>query len=178
MNKSHIAKKFSKALINAVDISIIPDLLKELNLFSTLMDSDRKIRLFIVSQIFTPEEKKSVLKNITSHLKFSSQTEKFLNLLLAEGAISVIKEIIATSDSMYHEKVRKVTAEVSAPVALDEASIKRLKSALGSLTNKEVDIESSIDPSLIGGFIVKVGSTIYDSSIKGQLKLLKAELIR
>ncbi|MDO8282486.1 MAG: ATP synthase F1 subunit delta [Thermodesulfovibrionia bacterium] len=178
MNKSHIAKKFSKALINTVDISIVPNLLEELKMFSSLIDSDRKIKLLFVSQIFTTEEKNRVLKNVTTHLNFSSHTEKFLNLLLAEGVISVIKEIIATSDSMYHEKVRKVTAEVSAPVALDEASIKRLKSALGSLTNKEVDIDSNIDTSLIGGFIVKVGSTIYDSSIKGQLKLLKAELTK
>lgn len=178
MNKSQVAKKFSKALINTVEIPAVPGLLQELKMFSALMDSDRKIRLFFVSQIFTPEEKNNVLKNITAHLKFSSHTEKFLNLLFAEGTISVIKEIIAASSIMYQEKVRKVTAEVSAPVKLDEASIKRLKSALGSLTNKEVDIDSSIDPSLIGGFIVKVGSTIYDSSIKGQLKLLKAELSR
>lgn len=178
MNKSHIAKKFSKALINTVEISAVPAMLQELKIFSSLMDSDRKIRLLFVSQIFTTEEKNNVLKSITAHLKFSSHTEKFLNLLFAEGTISAIKEIITASGIIYQEKVRKVTAEVSAPVSLDEAAIKRLKSALESLTNKEVDIDSSIDPSLIGGFIVKVGSTIYDSSIKGQLKLLKAELIR
>ena len=67
---------------------------------------------------------------------------------------------------------------MTTPVALEEKYISRLKSALTSLTDREVQIESRLDPSLIGGFIVKVGSTVYDSSLKGQLQLLRAELTR
>jgi F0F1-type ATP synthase delta subunit len=49
---------------------------------------------------------------------------------------------------------------------------------LKNLIDRDVDIENEVDPSLLGGFVVRVGSTIYDSSVKGQLRLLKSELMR
>jgi F0F1-type ATP synthase delta subunit len=54
----------------------------------------------------------------------------------------------------------------------------RLKGSLKKLINKDVDLDYVLDPSLLGGVLVKVGSTMYDSSIKGQLRLLKDELIK
>ena len=94
------------------------------------------------------------------------------------GSLPGLKDTIKSLLVLYEEKIRKVTAEVTAPVALDEKFISRLKTALTSLTDRNVEIESRQDPSLIGGFIVKVGSTVYDSSLKGQLQLLRAELTR
>ncbi|MBI4843978.1 MAG: ATP synthase F1 subunit delta [Nitrospirae bacterium] len=178
MNKAQAVKKFSKAFISKVSISDAPKALEELGLFSSILDSDKKIRLFFVSQIFTLEEKDAVLKDISARLKLSSHTEKFLSLLFKEGAIAMIKDIIKAAVSLYEEKAKRVTAEVSAPVELEGRNISRLKAALASLIKKDVEIESKIDESLIGGFVVKIGSTIYDSSIKGQLQLLKAELTR
>ncbi len=54
----------------------------------------------------------------------------------------------------------------------------RLKASLKKMIEKDVDIEYVLDPSLLGGVLVKVGSTMYDSSVKGQLRLLKDELIK
>ena len=176
MNKTQIAKKFSKALINTVETSAVPKTIDELMLFLKLLDSDRNIRIFFVSHMFSDDEKLKALKDVLSHVNASAETVKFLNLAVTEGVLSALKEIIKAAIALYEEKISKVTAQVTAPVALDDSHIYRLKSALASLTNRDVDIESDIDPSIIGGFIVKVGSTIYDSSIKGQLQLLKAEL--
>jgi F0F1-type ATP synthase delta subunit len=53
-----------------------------------------------------------------------------------------------------------------------------LKNALKNITKMDVEVENQVDPSLLGGFVVKVGSTIYDNSLKGQLRLLKAELMK
>jgi len=67
---------------------------------------------------------------------------------------------------------------VVSPVTLEKNYINRLKSSLKALTRRDIDIESRIDTSLLGGFIVKVGSTVYDSSLKGQLRLLRAALTK
>jgi ATP synthase F1 delta subunit len=178
LNKSQIAKKFSKALINKVETSEAPKVLEELGLFLKLLTSDKNIRIFFVSQLFSNDEKQKALKDVLSHINASAETGKFLNLAITEGVLSALKEIIKAAVALYEEKINKVTAQVTAPVALDDSHITRLKSALASITSRDVDIESDIDPSLIGGFIVKVGSTVYDSSIKGQLQMLKAELTR
>jgi ATP synthase F1 delta subunit len=178
LNKAQIAKRFSKALVNTVETSAVPKVIEELTLFLKLLDSDKNIRIFFVSQIFSDDEKLKALKDVLSHVNASAETGKFLDLLISQGVLSALKEIIKASVALYEEKINKVTAQVTAPVALDDSYINRLKSALASLTSRDVDIESDIDPSLIGGFIVKVGSTVYDSSIKGQLQLLRAELTR
>jgi len=178
LNKTYAAKKLSKALINTVDISAVPRVIAELDAFSGLIDADKRFKLLFVSQIFSEDEKKKALDQILSHMEASPQGAKFLTLIITQGAVTAIKEIISASLNIYEGRIGKVTAEVSSPVALDENYSNRLKAVLKTMTNKEVEIESSIDPSLIGGFIVKVGSTIYDSSLKGQLQLLKAELTR
>lgn len=178
MNKAQTAKKFSKALVRTVEASAVPKVIDELTLFLKLLDADRDIRIFFVSQIFSDDEKLKALKDVLSHINASDGTIKFLNLIVSQGVLSALKEIIKASIALYEEKISKVTAQVTAPVALDDSHLNRLKSALASITSRDVDIESEIDPSLIGGFIVKVGSTVYDSSIKGQLQLLKAELTR
>jgi F0F1-type ATP synthase delta subunit len=64
------------------------------------------------------------------------------------------------------------------PVEVGKEYEERLKSSLKKLIDRDVDLEYVLDPSLLGGVLVKVGSTMYDSSIKGQLRLLKDELIK
>ena len=178
MNKTQIARKFSKALINTVKLEDVPDVIEGLKAFSGLIDTNKKIRILFASQIFTEDEKMKSLNEILLYMKASEHTGKFLKLFIKQGSLPGLKDTIKSLLVLYEEKIRKVTAEVTAPVALDEKFISRLKTALTSLTNRNVEIESRQDPSLIGGFIVKVGSTVYDSSLKGQLQLLKAELTR
>jgi ATP synthase F1 delta subunit len=178
MNKAQIAKKYSKVLINTVDTSDIPKVTKELSAFSKLIDTNRKLKLLFTSQIFSEDERNRALRELLPYLKISSQTEKFLKLIIIHGYLSAIKEIIKVSDSLYDEKLKRVTALVTTPVSLDEIHINRLKTALKTLTRREVEIKSQLDPSLLGGFIVKVGSTVYNSSLRGQLRLLKIELTK
>lgn len=64
------------------------------------------------------------------------------------------------------------------PVEVTRDYEDRLKAALKKLIDRDVDVEYVLDPSLLGGVLVKVGSTMYDSSIRGQLRLLKDELIK
>ncbi|MBI4686285.1 MAG: ATP synthase F1 subunit delta [Nitrospirae bacterium] len=178
MNKNQIAKKYSKALINSAEISTIPVVIEELKAFSRLIDANRKLRLLFSGQIFSENEKDKALSAILPSLKFSSRTEKFLRLIVAQGNVAAIREVIAASINAYNERQKKAKAVVISSVPLDKNYSERLKNALKAMTQCEIDIESRVDSSLLGGFIVKVGSTIYDSSLKGQLRLLRAELIK
>lgn len=178
MNKNQIAKKYSKALLSSAKISDVPTVVEEMKAFAELLETNRQLKLLFAGQIFSDDEKSKAFDALLPKLKLSSQTEKFLKLIILHGNLAAIKEIIIASINIYNEKEKKATAVVISPVTLDTGYTKRLKAALKDLTKKDVDIESQVDPSLLGGFIVKVGSTIYDSSIKGQLRLLKAELMR
>jgi len=178
LNKSQVAKKYSRALINTFEVADIPEILKGLHTFSRLIDSDRKLKLVFASRIFSDDEKDRALKSLLSHLKASQQAEKFLRLIIMQGHLPAIKEIIKASISAYNEKLKRQTALVISAVTLEKDYTERLKKALMTMTKKDIDIENRIDPSLLGGFVVKVGSTVYDSSLKGQFRLLRAELMR
>jgi len=178
LNKNQIAKKYSRAFLNNVEISQVSDVIEELKAFSGLVDANRKLKQLFAGQIFSEDEKGRALSAIFPSLKFSSNTEKFLKMVVIQGHLAAIREIITASIAAYNERQKKATAVVISSVPLDKNYTDRLKTALKAMTKKEIDIESQVEPSLLGGFIVKVGSTIYDSSLKGQLRLLRAELMK
>ncbi len=164
--------------MSSAKIAEIPTVVEELKAFAQLLETNRQLKLLFAGQIFSEAEKEKAFSAIQPLLKLSAQTEKFLKLIILHGHLSAIKEVITSSINVYNESQKKATAVVISPVALEKSYTERLKLALKDLTKRDVDIESEVDPSLLGGFIVKVGSTIYDSSIKGQLRMLKAELMR
>jgi len=178
LNKNQIAKKYSKAIINSIDISGIPGIIDEFKAFSDLIDANRQLRLLFAGRIFSENEKEKAFKALAPLLKFNPNTEKFLRLIIVQGHLSALKEIITATFNIYNERQKKATAVVVSPVDLDSKYVQRLKKALKRMTDRDITIEKEIDKSLLGGFIVKVGSTIFDSSVKGQLRLLRAELMR
>ena len=165
-------------MISSVDISKIPGVVEELKVFSGLIDVNRQLKRLFAGQIFTEAEKGKAFDALAPALKFNPDTGKFLKLMIVHGHVSAIKEIITATIDVYNDKQKKATAVVLSSIALDEKYTERLKSALKKMTDREVTVENRIDESLLGGFIVKVGSTIFDSSIKGQLRLLRAELMK
>jgi ATP synthase F1 delta subunit len=178
LNKNQIAKKYSRALISSLEISDIPMVVKEFEAFSRLINANRQLKLLFAGQIFSENEKEKAFNALAPSLKFNSNTEKFLKLMIIQGHLSAMKEIIAASIDVYNDRQKKAIAVVVSSVALDRKYTERLTSALKKMTDRDVTIENRIDASLLGGFVVKVGSTIFDSSVKGQLRLLKAELMR
>ncbi len=178
MNKHQIGKKYSKALISNVELGEVPKVIDELKTFSQLMDRNRKLKLLFAGMIFSEDEKNKGLSALLPRFRFSPHTEKFLKLFVMQGHLAAIREIIAASIGAYNERQKKATAVVVSSVPLDRQYADRLRQAIKAMTRKEIDIESQVDPSLLGGFIVKVGSTIYDSSLKGQIRLLRAELMK
>ncbi len=178
MNKNQIGKKYSRAIINSLAIEDVPAVIDELKAFSQLMDGNRQLKLLFAGQIFAESEKEKAFNSIAPALKFNAGTEKFLRLMIVRGQLSAVNETISATVDVYNERQKKAAAVVVSSIALDDSNTERLKSALKQMTDREVTVENQVDESLLGGFIVRVGSTIFDSSVKGQLRLLKTELMR
>lgn len=165
-------------MINSVDIKEFPAMIEEFKAFTGLIDKNRQLKSLFEGQIFSEIEKANAFDAIVPALKFKATTVKYLKTLIVQRHVSAIKDVIAAAVDAYNDKEKKATAVVVSSVALDSTNSDRLKEALKKMTDREVTVQNEIDESLLGGFIVKVGSTIFDSSIKGQLRLLKAELMR
>jgi ATP synthase F1 delta subunit len=103
---------------------------------------------------------------------------KFILHLSEVRVIKALPEIIRMATSLYLEKKKKAKAIVMTPLQVTKEQENKLRSSLKKITDRELDIEYEIDPSLLGGILVRIGSTMYDTSIKSQLRLLKDELIK
>jgi F-type H+-transporting ATPase subunit delta len=101
-----------------------------------------------------------------------------MNHLSELRAILYLPDIIRIATNLYFEKKKKAKAIVMTPIEISKDYENTIKSSLKKVTERDVDIEYVIDPSLLGGLLIKVGSTMYDTSIKGQLRLLRDELIK
>jgi F-type H+-transporting ATPase subunit delta len=172
------AKKYGKMFISVTGLEEAPRALSELALIEDLMAKSKDFRSLLVNPGFSPAERESGLKQVAARLSLSDKTIKFLSHAAQTGVVSALPEVLKAAAAIYLEKKKKAKAVVLSPVEISAVQQDRLKSSLKKLIEKDVDIEVVMDQSLLGGILVKVGSTMYDSSIKGQLRLLKDELIK
>ncbi|MGD0283648.1 MAG: ATP synthase F1 subunit delta [Dissulfurispiraceae bacterium] len=108
----------------------------------------------------------------------SGVASKYLKYLVEAGAIGALSEIIEAIQARYLEMKKRSKAVVTTSVQVGKDYAAQLSESLKLVTGGDIDLEFVLDPSLLGGVTIKVGSTLYDSSIKGQLGLLKDKLIK
>ena len=178
MKPAKEAKKYAKTFISIVGLEEAPKALAELIVVENLMAKSKEFRSLLVNPGFSSSERQSGLKQVAVRFCLSEKMVKFVSHLAEIGVIVALSEVIKAATVIYLEKKKKAKATVLTPIGLSAAHIEKLKGSLKKLIEKDVDIDFVLDPSLLGGILVKVGSTMYDSSIKGQLRLLKDELIK
>ncbi|OGW46896.1 MAG: ATP synthase F1 subunit delta [Nitrospirae bacterium RBG_13_41_22] len=178
MKKVKEANRYAKALLRKVDIENVPQAIVELSSINELMMRSKEFRSFLVNPRFTSDERVKVIKSLSEKLKLSENSVKLILYLSEIGVITALPDIIRIATNLYLEKKKKAKALVMTPIEISEKYGNTLKSSLKRLTGRDVDIEYVMDPSLLAGILIKIGSTMYDTSIRGQLRLLKDELIK
>lgn len=178
MKKVKGIKRYAKQLLAAVELNEVPAVMEQLGSVALLMDSDRGFNNLLVSPAFSEEERGKILGYVAGKLNMSDRTAAFLRHLSSAGVIVALPEILKAVNALYLDLKKRASAVVTTPVEISEANRDKLSTALKLLTGKDIDIEFVLDKTLLGGVGIKVGSTMYDSSIKGQLGLLRDKLIK
>ena len=178
MKPAKEAKKYAKALINVVGIDGVPQALAELTAIENLMLKSRDFKSFLLNPAFSQSDREKALKQMAESAGLSEKVVRFVMRLSEFGIIAVLPEIIKIATAIYLEKKRRVKATVLTSIEISKDYEERLKRSLKKFTVRDVDIEVVMEPALLGGILVRVGSTMYDASIQGQLRLLKDELIK
>lgn len=178
MKKKSQAKRYAKALLGIVGFDKALGALEELNRVNDLMVNSKEFSGLLMNPQFPPDEREKVIRLIAKRMKLSGDIINYIMHLSQLGVIVFLPEIIKIATALYMEKQKKSKAVVMTPFEVSGADDARIKSSLNKLLERDVEIEYVMDPSLLGGILIKVGSTMYDTSIKGQLRLLKDELIK
>jgi F-type H+-transporting ATPase subunit delta len=170
-------KKYAKKFLANVDMAEIPQAIEQLGLIAGLMEKDKSLRTMLVSPLFGIDERQKTLAFMTGKIKASEKVGKFLGYLSEEKALSGLSEIVAAINALYLDMKKRARAIVTSPVAISADVEAQLKQALKKATGRDIDTEFVLDPGLLGGVRIRIGSTMYDSSIKGQLRLLQDKFI-
>ena len=173
-----IAKRYAKALVQlAEEKKTVDNTRADLAAFVGAVDSLPALQKLLASPVFTPENKKAVIKELAGKLGMQPATQRFVEHLAETGRIRYIKEMYEAFQEILAERTNRAMARLTTAAAISPADLAEIKKKLEALTGKQVDIDSKIEASLIGGAKAQIGSTVYDGSIKNQLTKMRNQLM-
>jgi F-type H+-transporting ATPase subunit delta len=134
--------------------------------------SDDFLRV-VRSPIFSSDEQARALVAIATHTGITGLTANFLQLLVRNRRLFALRDIIAGFRRLLADHRGEIIAEVTSAVPLSETQTEELKATLKAKTGKDVTLNQTVDPAILGGLIVKIGSRMIDTSIRTKLTTLK-----
>jgi F-type H+-transporting ATPase subunit delta len=141
-----------------------------------ILDSSEELRQFLGNPLIKPATKKGVLLQVVGD-QVNPYTQNFLKLLVDKGRIAFLEGIGKQYLAKLRELNQTVLAEVTSAVYLSDAQQDMVRQKVQSMTGaRNVELETKIDPDLLGGVIIKVGSQVIDSSLRGQLRRIGIRL--
>ena len=123
-------------------------------------------------------DKAAILGDVAAKLKLSDLFKNFLMVLLENKRLGLIAAINEAFQALFDEKAGRVKAEVVLPYEPDKAESEEIRIGLEKATGKDVVMDVTVDPELIGGVVAKVGSLVYDGSVRTQLENIKNNIMR
>jgi len=148
----------------------------QLEEFERLLDQNAELKILFATPAIPAAKKTAVLADIAPKMGLSQVAHNFLNVVLTHERITSLAEIVEAFELLLNERLGVVVAQVTSARTLGESEKQEMEKALHKRTGKQVQMNFSLDPSLIGGATAQVGSTIYDGSVRGQLERLRATL--
>jgi F-type H+-transporting ATPase subunit delta len=174
-----VGARYAQALFDlALEARALDTIEADLKVLADLVRESEDLRRLIASPRFTAEDKARGLAAVAARAGFQNLTVKFLGLLAANRRTSALLDIIAAFRRLVAERRGLVSAQVVTAIALTEPQTAALRSALRQALGKDPEIDARVDPAILGGVKVRVGSRLYDASLKSRLDSLKYALKR
>lgn len=168
-----IAGRYATALFEiARDSKALAAVESELDALAAALEASADLRDLVSSPVYSRDEQGAAMAAIAKKMGLSSTVGNTIALMALKRRLFVLPRVIAAVKAMAAAERGEVTAEVTAAKALTKAQETDLAQSLKAATGKDVRIKLTVDASLIGGLIVKVGSRMIDSSIRSKLSSL------
>lgn len=172
-----VAGRYAQALFAlASDEGALDIVESDLKTLRAAIHGSDDFRAFLKSPVYDAAEKSGAILAIADKAGLSPTTRNFLGLIGANRRLFHLDAMIASFFARLATHRGEVTAEATSAAPLSEDQLKRLRGEIEGVVGKAVNITTKVDPSLLGGLIVKVGSTMIDSSLRTKLNRLKSQL--
>ena len=174
-----IARRDAKALVNlAENQKDLDNTGKHLNSITEVYKENLELRQVLSDTKVSSGIKLEILKDVLSKIKVSKVVDTFSRYLLAKRRIDFLPDIERAFNLLLQEKLGRIEAKVTTASELPKDTLKKLVDAISSYSGKEIEVNVTIDPSIIGGIVTRIGSTVIDGSIQTYLNQIRQSIIR
>jgi F-type H+-transporting ATPase subunit delta len=178
MSISTIANRYARALADVItERRETNEVVSELDLFAGMMRQYEQLREVFASPVLPLERKRAILNELLARLKLRPTSNNFLHLLLNNSRLHELDQMLRALSRELDARTNIVSAEITTAREIGEQEKSMLRDKLKGATGKEVRLRFHTDPNIIGGIVTRIGSLIYDGSIKNQLAQMKRSLV-
>ncbi|UGV24385.1 F0F1 ATP synthase subunit delta [Rhodopseudomonas boonkerdii] len=171
---SGVSGRYATALFElARDEKSVDAVKADLDKFAALLGESADLARLVRSPVFTADDQRKALGAVLAKAGISGITANFLNVLTANRRLFAVGDVIRAFNALVAKFKGEATADVTVAEPLSDKNLDALKAALKSVTGKDVALNVKVDPSIIGGLVVKLGSRMVDSSLRTKLNSIK-----
>lgn len=174
---SGVAERYASSLFElAVETGSLDAVSADLNRFQAMIDSSDDLKRLVLSPVFSAEDQVKAVVALCEKAGLGGLVANFLKVVAGNRRLFAVSGMISAFRQIAARHRGEITADVKSAHALAPEQENELKAALKSVTGKDVTIAVTVDPSILGGLIVKVGSRQIDTSLRTKLSTLKLAL--
>ncbi len=178
-NTGDVGARYAGALLDlAVETGVADAVEQDLKGLKAMLAASSDLRSLIASPKFSAEEKGQGLAAVAARAEACDTTVRFLGVLAANRRAAALPAVIVSYERLAAARRGLVAAEVVTAAPLSKAQAKALADTLANAIGREPQIDTRVDPTILGGLKVRVGSRLYDASLKTKLDSLKFALKR
>jgi len=171
---SGMAGRYATALFElALEQKAIDAVKSDLERFDALIAASPDLYRLVRSPVFTADEQVKALRAVLGETGIGGLAANFLLLVTRNRRLFAVRAMIKAYKALVARHKGEVTAQVTAAEGLSDAHLAALKDALKAVTKQEVQVDLNVDPAVIGGLIVKLGSRMVDSSLRTKLNAIR-----
>lgn len=173
-----VARRYATALADVVTArGEAQEVQKELRDWAEMMQSNEQLLEVFRNPTIPYEQKRKVLNTLIARTRVRPTTANFLQVLLQNQRLAELNEVNKRFAQLLDERSGVVSAQVTTARPVPQSSQDSLRAKLAALTGKSVRLSFTTDEELIGGIVTRIGSTIYDGSVRNQLQQVKERMI-
>ncbi|RIA00180.1 F0F1 ATP synthase subunit delta [Cereibacter sphaeroides] len=171
---SGIAARYAAAVFElAKDEGALPALEKDMDALGAAWSESADLRDLATSPVYAREEQQKAIAAVAAKMGLSALTANTLALMGSKRRLFVLPQMVSDVQNRIAAEKGEITAEVTAAAPLSPEQAARLAATLKARAGKDVKLKTTVDESLIGGLVVKLGSSMIDTSVKARLAALQ-----
>ena len=149
---------------------------QELVAFETLFDAHPQLKKVLLNPAVPVPRKRAAVVELTTRMGTSTIVAKLMALLAERDRLAILPDLLASYRERMLDYQKVVRAQVTTAVPLSGNQAQAIEQKLAKATGRRVTLLATVDPSIIGGLVARVGSTVYDASVTRQLEKLRQRL--